>query len=62
MALAVVTVVLLTGWLPSWVRPESRALAFSPTDGLPLVPWAKIATALQSLVSLAISASSSPAP
>ena len=32
----------------------TNALAFSPTDVMPLVPWAKIAMALQSLVSLAI--------
>jgi uncharacterized membrane protein len=32
----------------------TNATAFSPTDVMPLVPWAKIAMALQSLVSLAI--------
>ena len=32
----------------------TNSLAFSPTDVMPLVPWAKIAMALQSLVSLAI--------
>jgi hypothetical protein len=32
----------------------TNATAFSPTDVMPLVPWAKIAMAVQSLVSLAI--------
>jgi hypothetical protein len=32
----------------------TNATAFSPTDVMPLAPWAKIAMAVQSLVSLAI--------
>jgi uncharacterized membrane protein len=32
----------------------TNATAFSPTDVMPLVPWAKIAMAIQSLVSLGI--------
>ena len=32
----------------------TNATAFSPTDVMPLVPWAKIAMAVQSVVSLAI--------
>ncbi len=32
----------------------TNALAFSPTDTMPLVPWAKIAMTLQSYISLAI--------
>jgi len=32
----------------------TNALAFSPTDTMPLVPWAKVAMAVQSLISLAI--------
>ena len=32
----------------------TNALAFSPTDVMPLVPWAKITMALQSLISVAI--------
>ena len=32
----------------------SNALSFSPTDVLPLVPWAKIAMGMQALISLAI--------
>ena len=32
----------------------TNATAFSPTDAMPLVPWAKIAMAVQSLVSLGI--------
>jgi uncharacterized membrane protein len=48
--------------LPDW-RPRfidylylgfTNATAFSPTDVMPLEPWAKIAMAIQSLVSLAI--------
>lgn len=46
------------GWRPLFVDylylGMTNALAFSPTDVMPLVPWAKIAMALQSLVSLAI--------
>ncbi len=32
----------------------TNATAFSPTDVMPLAPWAKIAMAIQSLVSLVI--------
>jgi len=32
----------------------TNALAFSPTDVMPLVSWAKIAMAVQSLLSFAI--------
>ena len=32
----------------------TNATAFSPTDVMPLVPWAKIAMTIQSLVSLGI--------
>jgi hypothetical protein len=32
----------------------TNATAFSPTDTMPLVAWAKVAMATQSLVSLAI--------
>jgi hypothetical protein len=32
----------------------TNGLAFSPTDVMPLVPWAKITMALQSLISPAI--------
>lgn len=32
----------------------TNALAFSPTDTMPLVPWAKATMAVQSLISLAI--------
>jgi hypothetical protein len=46
------------GWRPMFVDylylGFTNALAFSPTDVMPLVPWAKIAMAFQSLISLAI--------
>jgi hypothetical protein len=32
----------------------TNALAFSPTDTMPLAPWAKIAMGIQMLVSLTI--------
>ncbi len=32
----------------------TNATAFSPTDVMPLVPWAKITMTVQSLVSLAL--------
>jgi hypothetical protein len=47
---------------PSW-RPRfidyvylgfTNATAFSPTDAMPLVPWAKITMAVQASISLAI--------
>jgi hypothetical protein len=46
------------GWRPMFVDylylGFTSALAFSPTDAMPLAPWAKIAMGIQSLVSLAI--------
>jgi hypothetical protein len=46
------------GWRPGFLDylylGITNALAFSPTDVMPLVPWAKIAMAVQSLVSLVI--------
>jgi uncharacterized membrane protein len=46
------------GWRPMFIDylylGVTNALAFSPTDVMPLVPWAKIAMALQSLISLII--------
>jgi uncharacterized membrane protein len=46
------------GWRPMFIDylylGMTNGLAFSPTDVMPLVPWAKIAMALQSLISLAI--------
>ena len=55
---------------PTW-RPRfidylylgfTNATAFSPTDVMPLVPWAKIAMAVQAFVSLAILGSWSHGP
>lgn len=46
------------GWRPRFIDylylGFTNATALSPTDAMPLVPWAKIAMALQSVVSLAI--------
>jgi hypothetical protein len=46
------------GWRPVFVDylylGFTNALAFSPTDVMPLVPWAKLTMAFQSLLSLAI--------
>ncbi|MBS1888638.1 MAG: hypothetical protein JSU06_15765 [Actinobacteria bacterium] len=46
------------GWRPMFVDyfylGFTNALAFSPTDVMPLVPWAKLTMAFQSLISLAI--------
>ncbi len=46
------------GWRPRFVDylylSFTNATAFSPTDVMPLVPWAKIAMAVQASVSLAI--------
>jgi uncharacterized membrane protein len=48
---------------PAWWRPQfvdylylsiTNATAFSPTDTMPLAPWAKIAMAIQSVISIAI--------
>ena len=45
-------------WRPRFVDylylAFTNATAFSPTDVMPLVPWAKIAMAIQSVVSIAI--------
>ena len=47
-----------TDWSPRFIDylylGFTNATAFSPTDVMPLVPWAKIAMTVQSLVSLAI--------
>jgi uncharacterized membrane protein len=46
------------GWRPRFVDylylGFTNALAFSPTDVMPLVPWAKVAMAVQSLISMGI--------
>jgi hypothetical protein len=46
------------GWRPKFIDylylGLTSSTAFSPTDVLPLVPWAKIAMGAQSLISLAI--------
>jgi hypothetical protein len=46
------------GWRPMFIDylylGMTNGLAFSPTDVMPLVPWAKITMALQSLISLVI--------
>lgn len=46
------------GWRPRFVDylylGFTNATAFSPTDVMPLAPWAKIAMAVQSAISLAI--------
>jgi uncharacterized membrane protein len=45
-------------WRPRFIDylylAATNALAFSPTDTMPLTPWAKIAMAVQSIISLAI--------
>jgi hypothetical protein len=47
-----------TRWRPRYIDylylGVTNSTAFSPTDVMPLVPWAKITMAVQSLVSLAI--------
>jgi hypothetical protein len=46
------------GWRPRFIDylylGFTNATAFSPTDAMPLAPWAKIAMAVQAVVSLAI--------
>jgi len=46
------------GWKPRYVDflylGFTNATAFSPTDAMPLVPWAKLTMALQSVISLVI--------
>jgi uncharacterized membrane protein len=47
-----------SGWRPRFVDylylGFTNATAFSPTDAMPLAPWAKIAMLVQSLISLAL--------
>ena len=47
-----------SNWRPRFVDylylSFTNATAFSPTDVMPLVPWAKIAMAVQAVISLAI--------
>ena len=46
------------GWRPRFIDylylGFTNATAFSPTDTMPLAPWAKLAMTVQSLISLAI--------
>src|SRR4029079_11680739 len=46
------------GWQPQFLDylylSLTSSAAFSPTDVMPLVPWAKIAMAAQSLISIAV--------
>jgi uncharacterized membrane protein len=46
------------GWRPFYIDylylAFTNATAFSPTDVMPLVPWAKIAMVVQSTVSLIV--------
>jgi hypothetical protein len=46
------------GWRPRFIDylylGFTNATAFSPTDTMPLAPWAKVAMTVQSLISLAI--------
>ena len=46
------------GWRPQFVDyfilGLTTSMAFSPTDVLPMVPWAKLTMALQSLISLMV--------
>jgi hypothetical protein len=46
------------GWRPQFVDylylGVTDAVAFSPTDAMPLVPWAKLAMAIEAVISLAI--------
>jgi hypothetical protein len=47
-----------TRWRPRFIDylylGFTNATAFSPTDAMPLVPWAKVAMAVQAQISLAI--------
>ncbi len=47
-----------SGWRPRFIDylylGFTNATAFSPTDAMPLAPWAKIAMTVQSLISLAL--------
>jgi hypothetical protein len=46
------------GWRPEFIDylylGFTNATAFSPTDVMPMVPWAKVAMAIQAVISLAI--------
>jgi hypothetical protein len=46
------------GWRPMYVDylvlGVTTSMAFSPTDVMPMVPWAKLSMALQSLISLTV--------
>jgi hypothetical protein len=46
------------GWRPFYIDylylAYTNATAFSPTDAMPLVPWAKIAMMLQSMISVIV--------
>ena len=48
----------MRGWRPRFVDflylGFTNATAFSPTDAMPLAPWAKMAMALQAVISLVI--------
>jgi uncharacterized membrane protein len=48
----------LPGWRPRFIDylylGITNAVAFSPTDVMPLTPWAKLTMAVQSMISLAI--------
>jgi hypothetical protein len=57
-AFALAPVLAPTGWRPRFVDylylAFTNATAFSPTDAMPLAPWAKITMAVQSIISIAI--------
>jgi hypothetical protein len=46
------------GWQPRFIDylylGFTNATAFSPTDTMPMVPWAKVAMTVQAIASLAI--------
>jgi hypothetical protein len=46
------------GWRPQFVDylvlGLTTSMAFSPTDVMPMVPWAKLTMVLQSLISLVV--------
>jgi hypothetical protein len=50
--------VAVPGWRPRFIDylylGFTNATAFSPTDAMPLAPWAKIAMTVQSLISLTL--------
>jgi hypothetical protein len=47
-----------TNWRPRFIDylyvAFTNATAFSPTDAMPLAPWAKVAMAVQAAISLAV--------